>query len=222
MDIKQGLRNNYGTDAPNYESDYSHDIPADAVNLYVADISDVIGESKSQHALDVGCGTGFHTNALLQCGYKVSGVDFAPEMLTIAREAYPEVEFKLVDDIENSADFYPPETFDLISCRQVVCHFTDPIQTFQYWMNWLKPGGRVAVIEALWSSSHWRGKYSTYPDHLPLSCTQTWATVAYMLKKAGFQVSKHWMHRINGYEALRSVSTNSHPLVRYIVVGRKP
>lgn len=221
MDIKQQIKNDYRKEAPTYEDDYGHDIPSEAVPLYIADIHEILTSSTSQYALDVGCGTGFHTNALLQCGYTVSGVDFAPEMLTIAQETYPDVNFKLVDDIENATDFYPPETFNLISCKQVACHFTDPIQTFQDWRNWLKPDGRVAVVEALWFRDHWQGHYKTYPDNLPLACTQTWATITYMLEKAGFEVSAYWMHRINGYEALRTVSTNSRPLVRYMVVGKK-
>lgn len=221
MDIKQQIKNDYREEAPAFEVDYSHDIPAEAIPLYVADIREILAGSKSQHALDVGCGTGFHTNALLQCGYTVRGVDFVPEMLTVAQEAYPNVNFGLVDDIENAADFYSPDTFDLISCKHVACHFVDPIQTFQNWWGWLKPGGRVAVVEALWFRDHWQGSYKSYPDQLPLSCTQTWATISYMLEKAGFEVSAYWMHRINGYEAVRTVSTGSRPLVRYMVVGKK-
>ena len=221
IDIKQQIKADYRAEAPVYEVDYGHDIPLEAVPLYVADIHEILVGTPSLQALDVGCGTGFHTDALLQCGYSVTGVDFAPEMVTLAQTTYPNIRFQLVNDIEDAANFYAPETFDLISCKQVACHFTDPIQTFQEWRRWLKPGGSVAIVEAIWFRDHWQGRYKTYPDHLPLSCTQTWATIAYMLEKAGFEVSSYWLNRINGYEAVRTISTGGRPLVRYMVVGKK-
>jgi len=213
VDVKGDLRNEYNADASRW-----HDLPDEATALYISDLRDAVGDGEGRLALDVGTGTGMLTGVLLKSGFRVSGVDFAAEMLAVAKRSFPSVQFKLVDDIERAPDCYPPESFDLIICRQVVGHFTNPIATFRQWAGWLKQSGQVAVIDALWPRSAWTGMC---PDHLPLACTQTWATVAYMLEQAGLTVTeRRWLHRVNGYEAVRALSTNTPPVVRYVVVGR--
>src|SRR5256885_8939840 len=47
-------------------------------------------KSPGNRLLDVACGTGNHI-AYLKQHYSVEGLDFRPEMLTIARKKYPDV-----------------------------------------------------------------------------------------------------------------------------------
>src|SRR5207302_9313983 len=53
-------------------------------------------KSPGNHLLDVACGTGSHI-AFLKQHYSVEGLDFSPEMLTIARKIYTDVAFHLRD-----------------------------------------------------------------------------------------------------------------------------
>ncbi|WDT87452.1 methyltransferase domain-containing protein [Alteromonas sp. 009811495] len=47
----------------------------------------------SGNALDIGCGTGVHTQALCERGANTTGVDIAEGMLSVARETYPDPHF---------------------------------------------------------------------------------------------------------------------------------
>jgi SAM-dependent methyltransferase len=49
--------------------------------------------TKPYTVLNLGCGTGKHDNLLASKGYKMSGVDFSTDMLDIARENYPDIDF---------------------------------------------------------------------------------------------------------------------------------
>lgn len=221
MTLKEQLRQAYDEGAPNYDSHTGHNIPESALNRYITDLEEVVGSANGRHALDIGCGTGFMTQILQQAGYQVSGVDFSAEMLNIARQRLPNVPFVLVNDIEEAFETYPPASFDLVVSRQVVCHLTDPIHTFGQWSNWLKPDGYLVVIEGIWSRNSWTNQWAQYPDQLPLSCTQTPATVAYMMKKAGLSIQvQEWLTHVNEYERLRATADQT-PTVRYIVVGQK-
>jgi len=142
-------------------------------------------------------------------------------MLNIARQNIPSVEFDLVNDIETANQFYQESSFDLIICRQVVGHLTDPISTFRLWLEWLKPSGHIAIIDGLWSREDWSDEWHKYLDYFPLSCIQSWATLSYMMEQAGMAiVKKNWLDRVNHFEADRVAGTEGLPVVRYIVVGQ--
>jgi SAM-dependent methyltransferase len=49
--------------------------------------------SKPQTVLNLGCGTGKHDSLLAQKGYQITGVDFSNDMLEIARENHPNIDF---------------------------------------------------------------------------------------------------------------------------------
>ena len=68
-------------------------------------------KSPGNHLLDVACGTGSHI-AFLKQHYRVEGLDFSPEMLTIARKKYPDVAFHRGD----MTSFKLKNRFDIITC----------------------------------------------------------------------------------------------------------
>lgn len=47
--------------------------------------------------LDIGCGTGIKAHYLQKRGLSVTGIDFSEEMIQIARETTPEVDFHVLD-----------------------------------------------------------------------------------------------------------------------------
>ncbi|MCP9496936.1 MAG: class I SAM-dependent methyltransferase, partial [Pyrinomonadaceae bacterium MAG19_C2-C3] len=198
-----------------------HDIPIEAEPLYKSDLLEILGET-SKRTLEIGVGTGRFAALLDAWGYGVTGVDFSPAMLKHAQENLPHLDLRLIDDAETMPDdYFPPASFDLIVCRQVACHFLDPIKTFAKWKNWLAPNGRVVIIEGLWSRFDWAGDWQNFVDVSPLTCTQTWATFTYLLKQAGYEEAHGaWLNKINGYEAVRAFSTNAKPMLRFVVVAR--
>ncbi|MEL7090972.1 MAG: methyltransferase domain-containing protein [Pseudomonadota bacterium] len=61
------------------------------------------------HVLDLGCGTGDPIARWFMAeGFRVTGMDFSPEMLRIARERWPDGDWREAD----MRDFEAPERFD--------------------------------------------------------------------------------------------------------------
>ena len=63
-------------------------------------------------ALDLGCGTGVLCRILKDAGMEAEGMDYSSGMVTIAREANPDIPFQQGDMI-----FWKPDkSFDLVTC----------------------------------------------------------------------------------------------------------
>jgi SAM-dependent methyltransferase len=99
--------------------------------------------------LDVGCGAGRFSIPLALAGYRVVGVDLAPEMIAQARELAREhgltdeaVAF-VVGDAEHldAAD----ASVDAILCRCVLDHVQDPGAALVEFWRVLRPGGRLML-----------------------------------------------------------------------------
>jgi len=102
--------------------------------------------------LDLGCGTGTLSVLLASMGFTVTGVDSSAGMLDQAkvkadREGFP-VEFVLGDAAS------PPVvgTFDVLLCRHVLWALPDLAGALTCWRSFLGPGGRLVLIEGLWST----------------------------------------------------------------------
>jgi cyclopropane fatty-acyl-phospholipid synthase-like methyltransferase len=74
---------------------------------------------KGDHILDVGCGTGLYSNYLVTHGLKVTGFDFAENMVALAKKTVPAADFKIWDiyDIDKF-----PGTYDGIFANAVFLH----------------------------------------------------------------------------------------------------
>lgn len=104
--------------------------------------------------LDVGCGPGTITAELaarLRPG-RVVGVDQSAEVVERARAAFPDVDFR-VDDI---ADLHVEAgSFDIVHAHQVMQHLPDPVAALGDLFRVLRPGGIVAVRDAVYASFAW-------------------------------------------------------------------
>lgn len=165
----------------------------------------------SKRILELGCGSGVFTQFLIAQGMTVVGVDRNEAQLTEARQRLPETTF-LAGDFEASVFVEQIQSvhlpFDLIATRYVLHELADPIETFRLWKRLLKPDGKLLLIENTWVRQDWGwSDWGKRTDQLPLACTQTWATAAYCLSKAGFNVTAcAWMHHVNQLEEMRRVS----------------
>ena len=65
-------------------------------------------EAPKKFALDFGCGTGISANFLSDLGFDVLGVDLSAKMVSEARNNYPSIQFKLMDELD------PLSSFDLV------------------------------------------------------------------------------------------------------------
>ena len=232
--IYKRLADDYDSSAKDYESDKSHRISDEAKDLYKQDFFDaleVAREDVSQlKVLEVGSGTGVFTELLAGWGFSATGFEPSQKMTETARTQRKET-LKNVEIIQGGAedlDNFEPNTFDLIVSRQVVCHFYDPLKVFNNWRYWLKTGGQIIIIDGLWKRSGWelhsnRFGQGELPDQLPLACSQSWASVAYLLEQAGLEVAKCcWMKKVNEYEErVYANDAEDKVVVRYITAARK-
>jgi len=94
--------------------------------------------------LDVGCGTGFDLKRFTSRGFKVSGVEPAEAMRTLAQANNPTATI-IPGDIERLP--LPDATFDVVLCIEVIRYLGKPNLALRELARVTKPGG-VAVITA--------------------------------------------------------------------------
>lgn len=107
--------------------------------------------------LDIGCGTGVLSLILAELGHNVTGADFAPKMVTIAKEkaarAQLDIEFR-VEDAASLSD--PDQTYDIVIGRHVIWTLPDPVRALREWVRVLRPNGRLVLIESTFASNQSR------------------------------------------------------------------
>lgn len=91
--------------------------------------------------LDIACGPGFLATSAIKRGATVSALDFAPNMLTIARSRNPGAEFH-EGDAENLP--FDDGRFDAVVCSLGILHFPNPERAIGEAFRVLTPGGRYA------------------------------------------------------------------------------
>ena len=82
-----------------------------------------VGHVKRKRVLDLGCGPGWMSRALRDAGARVRGIEGSGEMLRLAREACPDVEFRQ-HDLSLGLP-YPSRSFDLIVAHMLVTAIPD-------------------------------------------------------------------------------------------------
>jgi SAM-dependent methyltransferase len=91
--------------------------------------------------LDVGCGTGYFTQAFSRLGLKPIGLDYSDVALKKASETFPDIAFIQMNGFEPQLD----SMFDIIFCRGFSGTNTHDLDFIANWMNryipYLNPGG---------------------------------------------------------------------------------
>ena len=109
--------------------------------------------------LDVGCGSGNYTIALLQRGWGMEGIDLSPEMLAQARAKAPNCRWREGDMYSLPFD---PDTFDGVVTVNTL-HYASKglIPVFQEMGRVLKPGAQAVVFALALEQSlqFWLGHY---------------------------------------------------------------
>jgi len=114
--------------------------------------------------LAVACGTGGHEQ-YLQRDFKVTGLDIDPEMLAVARERLPELEFHCASMV----DFSIPRKFDVVMCLFSAIGYANSReklhQAIRTMSEHLVPGG-ILVVEPWLAPGEFRpgAVFSTFVD----------------------------------------------------------
>lgn len=81
------------------------------------------------NALDAGCGTGFFSQTLAECGLNACGFDGRKENIAEARKRYPEVPFE-TGDIEERG-ILELGRFDFVLCCGLLYHLENPLRAMR-------------------------------------------------------------------------------------------
>ncbi|HML10841.1 MAG TPA: class I SAM-dependent methyltransferase [Stellaceae bacterium] len=147
--VKQNVAAHWGRRAAHFDQDFGHSIVTPAERAaWDRVFALALGGRAKLDALDVGCGTGFLSLELALRGHRVTGIDFAPEMLALAKgkaaSAKVQIRFEHAD-AENLP--FAPASFDLVITRHVLWTLPHPDAAISEWIRVLRPGGRLTVID---------------------------------------------------------------------------
>jgi trans-aconitate methyltransferase len=159
---------------------------------YGAGLVEVLAPKPGELILDLGCGSGELTQEIAGRGAAVVGLDSSADMLTKARQQFPDQDFRLGD----AATFELPERFDAIFSNATLHWVPAAEAAIQQMYRHLKPGGRLVIemggkgnigqiAAAVLRQLQQRG--------YPLAHTHWWyfpsvAEYATLLEKQGFRV----------------------------------
>jgi arsenite methyltransferase len=104
---------------------------------------------------DVGCGTGFLTEALATLVSRVHALDASPEMLRVAEDKLAEfdnVEFHLVNE---QALPLREASLDALFANMLLHHMPDPAQSIAEMAACLKPDGRLVITDLDGHGQEW-------------------------------------------------------------------
>ena len=107
-------------------------------------INDRVG-LKDKVVLDVGCGGGILAESMASLGARVMGVDLGEAPLAVAKlhlkESGQKVEYRKISAEDLALE--KPESYDVVTCMEMLEHVPDPSSTIEACAKLVKPGGQV-------------------------------------------------------------------------------
>ncbi len=117
-----------------------HDINPLRLN-YIDERSPLLGKT----VIDIGCGGGILSEAMAKRGAKVTGIDMGKAPLSVAKLHKLEsgVDIAYIHSTAESMAEQHPESFDIVTCLEMLEHVPDPASVIQACARLAKPGGHI-------------------------------------------------------------------------------
>ena len=112
-----------------------------------------LGLRAGEDVLDVGCGSGFLTLELARAvgeSGSVAALDLSGDMVDAARERCRGLAQVTFGQGNVTALPMPPDSYDAVTCTQVLLYVEDVETALAQMVRVLRPGGRLAVLETDW------------------------------------------------------------------------
>lgn len=103
-------------------------------------------ELADKRLLDVGCGGGLLSESLAQLGADVTGIDMAPGPLAVARlhqQKSAQTDIRYLHTHAEALALEEPESFDVLTCMEVIEHVPDPASLVAACAALVKPQGHL-------------------------------------------------------------------------------
>lgn len=120
--------------------------PLHQINPLRLEWIDGLADLSSKRVLDVGCGGGILSDSMARKGANVTGIDLSTKALRVARLHALEVQTANLDFREVSVEALAaeqPDSFDVVTCMEMLEHVPDPASVVQSCARLVKPGGWV-------------------------------------------------------------------------------
>jgi ubiquinone/menaquinone biosynthesis C-methylase UbiE len=107
-----------------------------------------------RRVLDIGCGTGVLSTILAELGHNVTGIDFAANMITLAKEKATQTQLNIEFRVQDAASLSDADqTYDIIIGRHIIWTLPDPIRGLRERIRVLRPNGRLVLIESTFADN---------------------------------------------------------------------
>ena len=107
---------------------------------FIPPLLDSVNVGSGMSLLDVGSGPGYVAAAAAERGALPVGLDFSGEMVAIAQQLFPAIEFRVGDAQQLP---FPAESFDRVVANFALLHVPDPSRACSDACRVLKPGGML-------------------------------------------------------------------------------
>lgn len=119
--------------------------PLHAINPLRLGWIESITNLDGKRTLDVGCGGGILAESLSKAGATVTGIDLSTKALKVAElhqlETGTTVRYRSISAEDLAKE--EPQSFDVVTCMEMLEHVPDPASVVQACANLCKPGGHI-------------------------------------------------------------------------------
>ncbi len=162
--------------------------------------------SKGDRILDLGCGTGNLAGMFLLFGCQITGIDFSPAMIAIARNKYPSIHFQ-VQDVRAPLSGHHIPLYRHIVSAYVFHHFPleEKIRLIRNLLaHHLLPGGKLIIADLLFlDPTERKATADAYPHQWDEEYFWMWNADLPVIQQAGVEVA---MERVSFCAAVMTFS----------------